>query len=134
MALKLLIVEDEPEALRLYAIAISQHLPALKIQTATSPEEAIAACKKDRHDIIVTDYRLPHKHDGLRIAREICADHPEAVVFVVTADDYVVKEIVKDNVAGSECIRAVLAKPVNLRDLMYHITEAVAGVMSKGAV
>lgn len=123
--ISLLLVEDERDTLNLYSAIFSKHLPQVSVYTATNPEEAIVSFKKHRHKVIVTDYRVPNKGDGLRIARAVCEYDSTATVYIVTADADLVSTMIKENQEGIHCIQAVLAKPVDLRDLIRRVERAI---------
>lgn len=71
MPAKILVVDDEPALLRLmeYVLARAGHT----MVTATNGEEALAAARRERPDLIVLDIMMP-RMDGYQVAEIIRAD------------------------------------------------------------
>ncbi|UFS69508.1 response regulator [Geomonas sp. RF6] len=123
--LALLIVEDDVETLNLYSKMIKASFPEIRVDTATNPEEAISQFDKNKHDIVVTDLRVPKKDDGLVIARTICEKKPNAVVLFVTAENSPALQALKPNLRHF-CINEIFGKPLNVKKLIDKIAEVVA--------
>ena len=119
MAARVLIVDDEPEAVEL----LQEFLVAkgYEVITAGDGEEALQKVKKERPHLILLDVRMP-KMDGLEILRHVREIDKEVGVIMVTG------------VAEEEIGRQAMAlgafdyivKPLDLpyleRSLWYKIT------------
>lgn len=73
LALSLLLVEDDPDTLELYRAFFAASFPQTLIYTAANPEEAMALFAMHHPRVIITDYRVPNLHDGLRIGGQLPA-------------------------------------------------------------
>lgn len=101
-AAAILVVDDEPQIRRVMRTTLSSH--GYVISEATTGEEAVAAVRKERPDLILLDVNMPGI-GGIRAAREIremCdapiimltvrnAERDKVVALDAGADDYVVK-------------------------------------------
>jgi DNA-binding NtrC family response regulator len=123
----LLIVEDDLEALDAYIRIMKLEFPNSLVQGASNPEEAIYLFGQHHHQVIVSDLKVPNKNDGIAIAREICREKPDAVIFLVTGDSSTIDSDLMNNLRHL-CIEGVLGKPVDLRLLTTRINEALAAL------
>jgi DNA-binding NtrC family response regulator len=82
MTLRILIVDDDPDALELYAVILKQ--AGYEVIQAVSGRDAEWALRTSQIDVLVTDLKMPVMGglDVVRIAREI---DPEIIVILVTA-------------------------------------------------
>jgi two-component system KDP operon response regulator KdpE len=101
-AAAILVVDDEPQIRRVMRTTLSSH--GYVISEATTGEEAVAAVRKERPDLILLDVNMPGI-GGIAAAREIremCdapiimltvrnAERDKVVALDAGADDYVVK-------------------------------------------
>lgn len=92
---RILIVEDEPEFLRRFSVAVARD-PALELVAAVSSgKNGIAALDQHRPDVLLIDLGLPDIH-GAQVIRHAAAALPECDVLVVTMfgdDEHVVESI-----------------------------------------
>jgi len=119
---RVLVVEDHPIA-RLTAEHMLHGL-GCEVDTATGGEEALAAWRKDRYDLILLDWQMPDL-DGPQVAgiirrEEAAAQAPPVYIVAMTA-----------NAGGrEECLAAgmddYLAKPTKLTDLRRAVMMASA--------
>jgi DNA-binding response OmpR family regulator len=123
----LLIVEDDPETLALYLRIMGFEYPGILVHGATNPEEAISLFEQYHHQVIVSDLKVPNKNDGIAIARRICHEKPDTIIFLVTADSSTIDSNLKNNIRRL-CIEGILGKPVDLRLLTSRINEAFATI------
>jgi DNA-binding NtrC family response regulator len=81
--LKLLIIDDETNI----RTGLSKGLQgeAALIEVAADGEEGLAKFQRFRHDIVITDLRLPGQLDGLELVRLIHEQRPETLTIVITA-------------------------------------------------
>jgi DNA-binding NtrC family response regulator len=123
----LLVVEDEPEILALYLRILGLEFPNILVHGASNPEEAITLFEQYHHQVIVSDLKVPNKNDGIAIARKICHENPDAIIFLVTADSSTIDNDLKSNIKHL-CIEGILGKPVDLKLLTSRIKEAFATI------
>jgi len=78
----ILLVDDDEwirDALSIYFEAEGCHISAYK-----TAEQALAAMRRKKFDIIITDYKLPGI-DGIAFLKRIQRSHPKAVKIMITA-------------------------------------------------
>jgi DNA-binding NtrC family response regulator len=123
----LLIVEDDHTALDLYRYIVFNHFPELVVHTADNPEDALSLFGRFRHDIVMTDNRLPFEDEGLRIAHEICERKPDAIIFILTGDPDI-------SLKGKNlCLEDILKKPILVERLVEDLRQAIEKTRRKGA-
>jgi DNA-binding response OmpR family regulator len=116
---KVLVVDDEPEAVELLVEFLSSK--GYEILTATSGEEALRRVKEDRPHLVLLDIRMP-KMSGLEVLKRIREIDPEMGVIMVTA--------VNEEDVGRQALELgafdYIVKPLDLkyleRSLWYKIT------------
>jgi CheY-like chemotaxis protein len=112
MGKKILIVEDNPQNMRLVEMALSAE--SYTLLEATNGEEALEIAKKERPDLIIMDVQLP-KMSGLEVTRKL-REIPEfnrTPIIAITA--YAMKGD-EEKALDSGC-NAYLSKPIRARDL-----------------
>jgi CheY-like chemotaxis protein len=70
VSLKVLLVDDELDQLELMKLYLDEYDPELKLDSATSPNEAIGKLKQNEYDCIVLDHSMPEM-TGLELAKKI---------------------------------------------------------------
>jgi DNA-binding response OmpR family regulator len=116
---KVLVVDDEPEAVELLVEFLSSK--GYEILTATSGEEALRRVKEDRPHLVLLDIRMP-KMSGLEVLKRIREIDPEMGVIMVTA--------VNEEDVGRQALELgafdYIVKPLDLkyleRSLWYKVT------------
>jgi len=116
---KVLVVDDEPEAVELLVEFLSSK--GYEILTATSGEEALRRVKEDRPHLVLLDIRMP-KMSGLEVLKRIREIDPEMGIIMVTA--------VNEEDVGRQALELgafdYIVKPLDLkyleRSLWYKIT------------
>jgi len=116
---KVLVVDDEPEAVELLVEFLSSK--GYEILTATSGEEALRRVKDDRPHLVLLDIRMP-KMNGLEVLKRIREIDAEMGVIMVTA--------VNEEDVGRQALELgafdYIVKPLDLkyleRSLWYKIT------------
>jgi DNA-binding LytR/AlgR family response regulator len=109
-AFKTLIIDDEPQALRLLERMLKEFPQINVLQTFDDPDEALAYMRLNHFDLVLMDIQMPNKtgFDVIAEAREFGLDFH--VIFITAHDEYAV-----------EAIRAsafdYLRKPVGRADL-----------------
>jgi two-component system cell cycle response regulator DivK len=118
MSKKILIVEDNPQNMRLVEMALSAERYFLL--EATNGEEALEMAKKERPDLIIMDVQLP-KMSGLEVTRKLreIPEFSRTPIIAVTA--YAMKGD-EEKALKSGC-NVYLSKPISARDLPNLIAE-----------
>ncbi|GAB6182464.1 response regulator [Thermodesulfovibrio hydrogeniphilus] len=112
-----LLVDDEEQFLKV----VSQRLGmrGLKLETATSGDEAIKKTDQRDFDAIILDLVMPGK-SGIEVLKEIRSKHPDLQIIILTGHGSVE--------AGVEAIKEgamdFLQKPVDIEKLLEKISEA----------
>jgi two-component system cell cycle response regulator DivK len=112
MSKKILIVEDNPQNMRLIEMALS--VDQYTLLEATNGEEALEVAQKERPDLIIMDIQLP-KMSGLEVTRNL-REIPEfnrTPIIAITA--YAMKGD-EEKALDAGC-NAYLSKPIRARDL-----------------
>ncbi len=124
--LKILIVEDNPQNMKLIQMTLRPH--GYTFLQAVDGEEAMAIALKENPDLIIMDVQLP-RIDGLEVTRRLkrtsgCRNTP---IIAVTA--YAMKgDGAKAIEAGCD---AYLAKPINTRELPGTVARMLTGAQPK---
>ncbi len=83
MAEKILIVDDEPDMLKLLSMILREKTP-YEITTTNNPVEAVELAKKGDFDLVITDLKMPGL-DGLQLLEEIKKRDQDIPVIIITA-------------------------------------------------
>ncbi|MGA8912487.1 MAG: response regulator [Nitrososphaeraceae archaeon] len=112
---KVMIVEDELDILHLYKDFLRSKGFSV---TACSiiADEVLIDYERYRPDLVIIDYKLPGKKNGLQAAREILSEHALAPILLITAFENVKKEVFADEFFKDKKIQ-ILIKPVKLSRL-----------------
>lgn len=118
MSKKILIVEDNPQNMRLVEMALSAE--SYTLLEATNGEEALGVARKELPDLIIMDIQLP-KMSGLEVTKKL-REIPEfnrTPIIAITA--YAMKGD-KEKALDAGC-NAYLSKPISARDLPQLIAK-----------
>jgi len=127
MSKKILIVEDNPQNMRLVEMALSAE--SYFLLEATNGEEALEMAKKERPDLIIMDVQLP-KMSGLEVTRKL-REIPEfnrTPIIAVTA--YAMKGD-EEKALDAGC-NAYLSKPIRARELPNLIAKMLLQRQEEG--
>jgi CheY-like chemotaxis protein len=105
-----LVVDDEPLAVETLSVFLTRR--GCTVTEAEDGIEALAHCRERRFDIVFTDMRMPGM-DGGQLIQAIGAEHPDLPVVIVTGQS----EAVDSDTFPRPAVRAVLRKPLNLREV-----------------
>ncbi|MCS7163970.1 MAG: response regulator [Thermodesulfovibrio sp.] len=83
MAEKILIVDDEPDMLKLLSMILKEKTP-YEIITTNNPIEAVQLIKTIDFDLIITDLKMPGL-DGLQLLEEVKKKDEDIPVVIITA-------------------------------------------------
>jgi len=83
MAEKILIVDDEPDMLKLLSMIIREKSP-YEVTTTNNPVEAIELVKKGGFDLVISDLKMPGL-DGIEIIEAVKRLDEDTPVVIITA-------------------------------------------------
>jgi DNA-binding NtrC family response regulator len=112
---KVMILEDEDDILLLYKDYLKRKGHYI-IASSTTADEALKDYEKYVPDVVIIDYKLPGKKNGLEAAREIVTKDPRARILIISAFEKVKQEIAQTNFFRDKQI-PVLIKPIKLSRL-----------------
>ena len=121
MPKKILIVEDNPQNMKVELMALRPH--GYTLLQATDGEEALQIAVRDKPDLIIIDIQLP-KVSGLEVTSRLrqIPDFNHLPILAVTA--YAMGEDKKKAIeAGCD---AYLSKPINTRELPRVVAEMLS--------
>lgn len=126
-ARRILIIDDEPEILRL--LALSLETEGFEVVCAAEGQEGIEAVSEQSCDLVVSDLRLPDM-DGVEVMQQIHARYPALPTIIMTAYGTI------DNAVDAMKQGAVdyLTKPFTMRDAVFRIHKAFEFAELKGQV
>ena len=110
--MNILVIEDNPSHLKLAHHVLSA--AGYNVNDAAAAEQAIAAIKSDRPDLILLDLELPGM-DGLELVKKLKADPETQHIHIVAVTSYP-ERYPKAEILAAGC-EAYLTKPINTRTL-----------------
>ena len=118
---KILIVEDNPQNMKVELMALRPH--GYTLLQATDGEEALQIAMRDKPDLIIMDIRLP-KVSGLELTGRLrqMPDFSHLPIIAVTA--YAMRKD-KEKAIEAGC-DAYLSKPINTRELPKVVAEMLS--------
>ncbi|HEX5393327.1 MAG TPA: sigma 54-interacting transcriptional regulator [Rhodocyclaceae bacterium] len=115
---RLLLVDDDPDLLRLLAIRLEA--AGYQVATAASGEEAMARIAAERPQLVITDMRMPGM-DGNALFDAVKAAHPMLPVIILTAHG-----TIPDAVAATHRgVFSYLTKPYDAKVLLAQVAQAL---------
>lgn len=119
---KVMIVEDELDILHLYKDFLRRRGFSV-IACSIIADEVLIDYERYMPDLVIVDYKLPGKKNGLQAVREILSEHALAPILLITAFESVKKEVSEDEFFRDKRIQ-VLIKPVKLS----RIADIILGI------
>ncbi len=119
MAEKLLLVDDEPDMLKLLSMIIRDKTP-YSVVTTNNPLEALELVKQGGFDLVVSDLKMPGL-DGLELLEEIRKFNEEIPVIIVTA--YATLESAQE--AMGKKAFDFITKPFRKEQILFTIDKAL---------
>jgi CheY-like chemotaxis protein len=113
---RILIVDDEPEILRLLARRLTRR--GYQVSQASGSQEALVRLRDAIFDLAILDYMMPDTN-GLELARQCRTRQPTLQVLILTGSP-VTAEIER---AGYPCLR----KPL---ENLEHLDETIEGLVA----
>jgi DNA-binding response OmpR family regulator len=112
---KILIIDDDKDITNLFSIFLEYN--GYSVDAYTNPIEAINNFRKNSHDLIILDLKMP-KMDGMTLYHKIKEIDNNVIICFTTADINYIEDLRK-GIINIEKI--VLYKPVLLKDLKNKI-------------
>ncbi len=119
MTANLLLVDDDPDLLKLLSMRLSA--AGYRVTAVGSAEDALAQLAAARPQLVVSDVQLPGR-DGLALFDEIRARHPALPVILLTAHG-TIPDAVEATARG---VFTYLTKPFDGKALLEKIAQALA--------
>ncbi|RZI92165.1 MAG: response regulator [Variovorax sp.] len=116
---KLLVVDDDPDMLRLLSMRLASS--NYQVTAVTSAESALTQLEIEHPQLVLSDVRLPGR-DGLALFDEIRKRHPTLPVILLTAHG-TIPDAVEATARG---VFTYLTKPYDGRELLDKIAQALA--------
>ncbi|MDN6882525.1 sigma 54-interacting transcriptional regulator [Variovorax sp. CAN2819] len=116
---RLLVVDDDPDMLRLLSMRLSS--AGYQVTAVTSAETALTQLEIEHPQLVLSDVRLPGR-DGLQLFDEIRKRHPSLPVILLTAHG-TIPDAVEATARG---VFTYLTKPYDGRELLEKIAQALA--------
>ncbi len=119
MAEKILIVDDEPDMLKLLSMILREKTP-YEITTTNNPIEAVELVKKEKFDIVISDLKMPGL-DGIEIIDAVKKVDEDTPVIIVTAYGTVESATEAMQKGGFDFI----TKPFRKEHILFTIDKAI---------
>ena len=118
---KIMIIEDELDILLLYKDYLNKRGFSV-LATSTTANEALKDYENFNPNLIVLDYNLPGKTNGLEASRQILKKYPYVPIIIITAFDTVQNQLSDDPFFEDKNI-ILLTKPIKLNILEINIKD-----------
>jgi DNA-binding response OmpR family regulator len=115
---RVLIVEDNSDVRRLYAIGLNQR--GFEVKLAANGAEAVERIESERPDVVLLDWLMPLMDGGEVLARLEPANGESSIAVIVISGQPAPSDEVLD-----PRIRCWLTKPVTIDELVTHIRQPV---------
>jgi DNA-binding response OmpR family regulator len=123
-----MIIDDDEDITNLFKIFLECN--GYKIDAYTNPKESIQNFRKNSHDLIILDLKMP-KMDGMTLYRKIKEIDDTVVICLSTADKNYIQKLQKDI---REIEKTVIYKPILLKDLKNKIDSLLLDEQSKSMI
>jgi DNA-binding response OmpR family regulator len=112
---KILIIDDDKDITNLFSIFLEYN--GYSVDAYTNPVEAFHNFRKNSHDLIILDLKMP-KMDGMTLYLKIKEIDDKVIICFTTANINYIKQLQKGII---DIEKIVLYKPVLLKDLKNKI-------------
>jgi len=116
---KILIIDDDKDITNLFSIFLEYN--GYSVNAYTNPLEAINNFRKNSHDLIILDLKMPMM-DGMTLYHKIKEIDSNVIICFTTADIRYIQDLCKGVI---DIDKIVLYKPVLLKDLKNKIDSLV---------
>ena len=117
--IKIMMIEDDLDILLLYKDYLINKGFSVSA-TSTTANEALKDYENFYPNLIILDYNLPGKTNGLEASRQILKKYPNVPIIIVTAFDTVKTELSQDQFFTDKNI-ILLLKPIKLNILESNV-------------
>jgi DNA-binding NtrC family response regulator len=121
--LKIMVINDEADILRLYSDYFSNRGHQV-LKTYLTAENVMDDIERERPNMYVIDHKLPGTKDGIDLATEILAKYPSSPILFVTANEYLESELSKYRIFDGKKLK-VLLKPARLQQIENDMLDLV---------
>jgi len=121
MAKKVLVVDDEPDVLKIVCFRLKK--AGYEVKTASDGKAALDLIEKDRPDLILLDLRMPVM-DGYEVCRKIKSDEKlgdTPIIFITASSGATVKDKVREYKADDYII-----KPFEPEELIAKVKKFIS--------
>jgi CheY-like chemotaxis protein len=118
---RVLIVEDNSDVRRLYAIGLNQR--GFEVKLAANGAEAVERIERERPDVVLLDWLMPLMDGGEVLARLASSNGEPGIAVIVISG-----QPAPSDQALDPRIRCWLTKPVTIDELVTHIRQPVEAV------
>ncbi len=122
---KILVVDDEPDMLRLLSM-ILRDKTAYDVTTTNNPVEALELARKGGFDILITDLKMPGL-DGIELLNAVRGFDPDIPIIIITA--YATAESAAE--AMDKNAFDFITKPFRKEQIIFTIEKAVKWLRSQ---
>jgi len=116
---KLLIVDDEPDMLKLLSMIIKEKTP-YEVVTTNNPLEALEFAKKGGFDLVISDLKMPGL-DGIELIEAVKNIDEDIPIIIITAYGTVESASESMNKGGFDFI----TKPFRKEQILFTIDKAI---------
>jgi DNA-binding NtrC family response regulator len=116
---KLLIVDDEPDMLKLLSMIIREKTP-YEVVTTNNPLEALEFAKKGGFDLVISDLKMPGL-DGIELIEAVKKIDEDIPIIIITAYGTVESASESMNKGGFDFI----TKPFRKEQILFTIDKAI---------
>jgi len=119
VAEKILVVDDEPDTLELFARLIERNTP-YEAATCQNGEDALGVLKEEDIALVIADYRMPGM-DGLELLKKVKEEFPDQIFIMITG--YGTIEIAVEAMKFGAF--DFITKPIGIDQVLFSIQRAV---------
>ena len=120
MAVRLLLIDDDPFALQAVSYTLRHHLPTVTIETCANPVSAVLRLRSESFAVVLSDFNMPDLN-GLRLLRAARECGSEASFILMTGDS--TDDMLTEGLRYG--MFALLHKPFNRTELIPLIQQAI---------
>jgi DNA-binding response OmpR family regulator len=125
---RIMIIDDDVDITNLFSIFLEYN--GYSVDAYTNPMEAINNFRKNSHDLIILDLKMPNM-DGMTLYNKVKEIDSNVMICFTTADLNYIKQLQKGII---DIEKIVLDKPVLLKDLKNKIDSLLLDKKSKSLI